>query len=184
MGASSGPRITKVGSGEAVEASFPDEDVPTWLRGDGVVSIAWGLFVSAYLLWPLVACWLVWLFWRVTLVKGGALLGVLLYLPTFVDGSERRLGRPMHALRRSAAWRSTLLPLRAAAAAAAAALAAEQHPGAMLAAQTVLEVCDCVLQAADAAAAACADAEPSGAVTGDAAQPKPAATGMRRGFLR
>jgi hypothetical protein len=108
MGASAGPRIAKIGGrGEAVEASFPDEDVPTWLRGDGVVSIAWGLFVSAYLAWPLVAAWVVWLFWRVTLVKGAALLSVLLYLPTFVDGSELRLGRPTHALRRSAAWRSS-----------------------------------------------------------------------------
>jgi hypothetical protein len=70
----------------------------------------------------------------------------------------------------------TLLPLHAAAAAAAAALAGEQHAGAMLAAQTVQEVCDCVMEAADAAAAACADAHE------DAAQP--AAPGLRRGFLR
>ena len=107
MGASAGPRITKIGGGGAVEASFPDEDVPTWLRGDGVVSLAWGCFVSAYLLWPLLAGGLVWFFWRVTLVKGGTLLGVLLYLPSFFDGSERRLGRPLPALRRSPAWRSS-----------------------------------------------------------------------------
>ena len=106
MGASGGPRITTLPGG-AVEARFADEDVPAWLRGDGAVSIAFGLFVSSYLLWPLFAAVLLWVLWASTNVKGGALLCVLLYLPTFFDGTSRQLGRPWHSLRLWAWWRNS-----------------------------------------------------------------------------
>ena len=110
-GGGGGPLITKLPGG-AVEASFPDADVPTWLRGDGLVSIAFGVFVSSYLLWPLFAAALLWLFWHSTVVKGGALLCLALYVPTFFDGTERKLGRPWHALRTWAAWRNSWRYLR------------------------------------------------------------------------
>ena len=107
MGASpGGPRITKLAGG-AVEASFPDEDAPSWLRGDGVVSLAFGMLVSSYLCWPLFVATFVWLFWTSTLVKSALLLSVGLYAPTFVDGSSRKTGRPWHALRTWPAWRNS-----------------------------------------------------------------------------
>ena len=91
-----------------MEARFADEDVPAWLRGDGAVSIAFGLFVSSYLLWPLFAAVLLWVLWASTIVKGGALLCVLLYLPTLFDGASRKArGRPWHALRLWSAWRNS-----------------------------------------------------------------------------
>jgi hypothetical protein len=83
-------------------ASVPDTS-DAW-RAEGFISVAYGVFISSYLLWPLAiaaACWCI--TWTPAL-KAAVGTAAVLYALSFFDGSERRTGRPMPRLRRHACW--------------------------------------------------------------------------------
>ena len=102
-----GPRLKAHPCG-ALEAWFDDADTTPLFRGDGPASIAYGVFISSYLVWPLIAAALLAAIWSPA-VKVAVLLCVLAYLPTLFDKSELKgkpaPGRPWHAFRLSSCWR-------------------------------------------------------------------------------
>lgn len=84
----------------AVVVSVPD--VPGFWRAEGPASLAFGLLVSSYLLWPLAFVALLY-----ALPAKVRVVAVALYATTFFDGSERRTGRPSRAVRLSTWWQNS-----------------------------------------------------------------------------
>jgi hypothetical protein len=97
----SGFRLVQRADGTLM-ASVPDTS-DKW-RAEGMLSLAYGIFISSYLLWPLpiaaVCCCVTW----TPALKAAAATAAVLYALSFFDGCERRMGRPVPALRRHACW--------------------------------------------------------------------------------
>ena len=105
-----GLRLKRFSSG-AVQASFPDDAVGAAWRGDGLLSLLFGVFISSYLLWPLVIAAVLAAVWS-PIVKVAVCVFCAAYAVTFFDGAELKTGRTSDTLRTSSCWRMSWRYLR------------------------------------------------------------------------